>query len=90
MLKNDLVLDHRVRRMVYNHIVAHPGVSFNILKKVFALNDSTLRYHLSYLKKADKIAFDDEKRMRKYYPNRAETIIFTVKDDRLQTESLYT
>jgi predicted transcriptional regulator len=74
--------------MIYNHIVAHPGVSFNILKKVFDINDSTLRYHLNYLKKADKIAFGDSNRKRKYFPNRAETIIFTVKEDTLQSDSL--
>jgi predicted transcriptional regulator len=41
--------------MVYNHIKAHPGVSFLTIKKVFNLTDSTLRYHLKYLEGENEI-----------------------------------
>lgn len=88
MLKKEYVLDHDVRRMVYNHIEAHPGVSFNVLKKVFGLKDGTLRYHLNYLKKSGKIKFGQEKGKRHYYPNRRETLVLSIKDDRLQANKL--
>jgi len=69
MAKDVIVLEHDTRRMIYNHIKAHPGVSFVVLKKVFDLNDSTLRYHLNYLKKNEKISFGLESGKRYYYPH---------------------
>lgn len=70
-----MVLEHDTRRMIYNHILQNPGVSFNILKKVFKLNDSTLRYHLNYLERNEKIAFSQERGKRYYYPSRGHRAI---------------
>ncbi|UCH90081.1 MAG: winged helix-turn-helix transcriptional regulator [Thermoplasmata archaeon] len=67
--ETESVLDNETRRLIYNHIMANPGVSFNVLKNVFNMNDSTLRYHLNYLEKNDKISFGLEKRKRNYYPH---------------------
>lgn len=52
--------------------MAHPGISFIILKSVLKLNDSTLRYHLNYLEKSRKISFGLEKGNRYYYPHLGE------------------
>ena len=52
--------------------MAHPGVSFIILKSIFKLNDSTLRYHLNYLQRSRKISFGLEKGRRYYYPHLGE------------------
>ena len=68
MAKDDIVLKHETRRMIYNHIAAHPGVSFSILKEVFGLADGTLRYHLDYLKRSEKITNGLEGGKRCYYP----------------------
>lgn len=69
MENNDPVLQHETRRMIYYHIVAHPGVPFNILKEVFGLADGTLRYHLDYLVRAEKISNSFGEGRRIYYPN---------------------
>jgi predicted transcriptional regulator len=55
--------------MIYNHIRTNPGVSFIILKRLFNMNDSTLRYHLNYLEKNKKISFGFETGKRNYYPH---------------------
>jgi predicted transcriptional regulator len=68
MMGDDSVMENENRRMIYNHITAHPGVSFSVLKKVFNLNDSTLRYHLNYLEKNEKISLGLESGTRQYYP----------------------
>jgi predicted transcriptional regulator len=70
MVRNETVLNNQTRRMIYNHIMAHPGVSFNILKQVFNLNESTLRYHLKYLERNEKISFGLDYGKRLYYPHR--------------------
>jgi predicted transcriptional regulator len=70
MVKQDLVLKNETRRMIYNHILEHPGVSFVVLKKVFGLPDGTLRYHIDYLKRAEKINISKENGKRIYYPCR--------------------
>lgn len=74
--------------MIYNHIIAHPGVSFNILKTVFNLKDGTLRYHLDYLKRADKINFGLTKGKRKYYPNSGSTKFLKIENDIFETNNL--
>ena len=71
----DTALEHETRRMLYEHITAHPGVSFKVLKRVFDLNDSTLRYHLDYLERSEKISFGLESGKRRYYPHLAKHVI---------------
>jgi predicted transcriptional regulator len=84
--QKEIVIEHETRRMIYEHILAHPGVSFNILKQVFGLKDGTLRYHLDYLKKKEKIIFSKGKRC--YYPTRSETVVFQMKNNKMESHFL--
>ena len=70
-------LDHKMRRMIYNHIVAHPGVAYSIIKKVFDLTDGTLRYHLNYLESKDEIKSSLEGNNRCYFP--VQNVIFNAR-----------
>ena len=88
MVEVDLVLQHETRRMIYSHIIAHPGVSFNVLKEVFGLASGTLRYHLDYLKRAEKISFDPERGRRNYYPHHSEAVVTRMKINNVQTFKL--
>jgi predicted transcriptional regulator len=69
MSQGDIVLEHETRKMIFNHIIEYPGVSFNTLKKVLNITDGTLRYHLAYLERNEKIRFGLEKGRRIYYPH---------------------
>ena len=71
MSQGEHVLEHETRKMIYNHIQQYPGVSFNTLKNVFNLTDGTLRYHLMFLERAEKIRFGLEKGRRIYYPHQS-------------------
>lgn len=68
MDKSETILENENRRLIYDHITANPGVSFMVLKTIFNLNESTLRYHLDYLEKNKKIIFGFESGKRNYYP----------------------
>ncbi len=58
--------ENGVRPKIASYIRIHPGTSFNTIKTIFDLPDSTLRYHLRYLEKKGKIKSDPDKRI--YYP----------------------
>lgn len=79
MVKDELVLEHDTRRMIYNYIVEHPGVAFNELKKVFELTDGTLRYHIDYLKRSGKITNGLAGGKRVYYQNISGKLVTTLK-----------
>jgi len=86
MLKSESALTNETRKLIYNHIMAHPGVSFTVLKSILKLNDSTLRYHLNYLEKSKKISFGLEKGKRYYYPHSGEThVLLKAKDSNILT-----
>lgn len=70
----DVVFDHKTRKMIYSHILNYPGVSYITLKNIFHLSASTLRYHLEYLAKADRILMDLEDGKRCYYPLKDELL----------------
>lgn len=70
-----VVFDHETRKMIYNHILTYPGVSYNILKNIFNLTDGTLRYHLEYMEKAERILSNVENGKRCYYPLRNEIVV---------------
>jgi len=53
---SEYALEHKTRRMIYQYILEHPGTSFGGIRRMFDLTVGTLRYHLKYLRKADKIA----------------------------------
>jgi predicted transcriptional regulator len=57
---------NEIRPKIANYIRVHPGTSFKTIKSIFELSDSTLRYHLRYLEKKEKIKSDENKRI--YYP----------------------
>ncbi len=61
--------------MIYNHILTYPGVPYNVLKNIFSLTDGTLRYHLEYLEKAERIMSSIEKGRRCYYPLKNEVVV---------------
>ena len=71
MSYGDESLDNKTRRTIFNHIIKYPGVSFNTLKDIYELTDSSLRYHVYYLEKNDKISSGLEKGVRCYYPHPA-------------------
>ena len=56
MRRNRGVSENYIRKLIHSHIVEYPGVSFSTLKKFYDLNDSTLRYHLNYLERAQRIS----------------------------------
>jgi predicted transcriptional regulator len=62
------VNEHKTRRMIFNHITNYPGVSFGIIKRVFGLADSTLRYHLHYLESHKDIKSFIKGKNKCYYP----------------------
>lgn len=64
----DITFNHETRKMIYSHILTYPGVSFIVLKNIFNIKDSTLRYHLKYLERAERILSDTENGKRCYYP----------------------
>jgi len=65
---NENIFEHKTRRMIYNHIMIHPGDSFNNIKRVFELTDGTLRYHLNYLESRNEIRSATVGNNRCYYP----------------------
>jgi predicted transcriptional regulator len=48
-------LKHRSRRLIFNYISSNPGVTISSIKRFFDMNESTLKYHLHYLEKNEKI-----------------------------------
>jgi len=85
MAKTDFVLQHETRRMIYNHIVQYPGVTFAVLKNVFGLSDGTLRYHIDYLIRAGKIRNGIGGGRRAYFPASADDIITKIVDGKPTT-----
>ena len=70
-------LEHNTRKMIINHILAYPGVSFGTIKKVLNIPPGTLRYHLNYLESKKKIKSSLTGNNRCYYP--VQKIIFDIK-----------
>ena len=68
MSRDKVALENQIRKMIYKHITEYPGVSFSTLKKIYDLNDGTLRYHLNYLARAKKITSRLEAGKLHYYP----------------------
>jgi predicted transcriptional regulator len=68
MSYGDEKLKNKTRRLIYNYIISYPGVSFNALKNIFELTDSSLKYHIHLLEKYNKINFFTENGTRYYYP----------------------
>jgi len=59
--------EHKTRKLIYNYISAHPGSSFGVIRNFLDLNDSTLKYHLIYLERANQISSKREGKRRCYF-----------------------
>jgi predicted transcriptional regulator len=68
MSRDKVALENETRKKIYTHIIEYPGVSFSKLKRFYELNDGTLRYHLNYLVRAEKISSNLEAGQLHYYP----------------------
>ncbi len=90
MLDGDAILENKLRRMLYNHIISYPGVSFNTMKNIFELTDSGLRYHLHYLEKNEKISSGLERGIRCYYPHPGAVAVPLKTKERLESQQLTT
>jgi predicted transcriptional regulator len=75
MPKGDEILENKLRRMIYNLIVECPGIGFNSIKTIFEATDDSLRYHLNYLEKNDKISSGVEGGIKCYFPHPASVTI---------------
>ena len=64
---SEKALTNRTRKMVYSYISRHPGVSFGTIMGVLDLTEGTLRYHLNYLERGDKILSESKGKHRYYY-----------------------
>jgi predicted transcriptional regulator len=72
-------LEHNTRKMIINHIMAYPGVSFVIIKKMLNLPEGTLRYHLNYLESKNEIKSTLQGKNRCYYP--VQKVVFDSRSD---------
>jgi predicted transcriptional regulator len=69
MVQEERLLVNPTRRNLYHHILAYPGVSLPVLKRVFGIPEGTLRYHLRHLEKGDRIRSQLRKGKRCFYPS---------------------
>ena len=88
MGRDEVALENQIRKTIYSHIVEYPGVSFSTLKRVYDLNDGTLRYHLNYLERAQKIASKLENGKLHYYPYAQSTIDSKLASTNLKSREL--
>jgi len=68
------IFNHKMRRIVYNYVSSNPGVSFGTIKRIMDMNKSTLRYHLNFLEKAEKVKCIREGKHNCYYPSETDTL----------------
>lgn len=61
-------LEHKLRRSIYAYVTENPGVTYTRIKRMFSLTDSTLRYHLGYLSKHEKVSCKLENGKKCYFP----------------------
>jgi predicted transcriptional regulator len=66
--EKDKAMTHKTRVLIHKYISAHPGISISHLSSIFDLNYSTLKYHLAYLEKNNKIVSKKTGRNRSFYP----------------------
>ena len=67
MYESGSALGHKSRKLVYNFISSNPGASLGAIKKFFDLNESTLKYHIHYLEKNNKIYSSHDGKHRCYF-----------------------
>jgi predicted transcriptional regulator len=64
---NQGALEHRSRRLIFNFISSNPGASISAIKQFLGINESTLKYHLHYLEKNEKIYSQPQGRLTCYF-----------------------
>lgn len=60
--------DNRTREMVLNYVQSHPGSSVPEMMRVLQVPEGTLRYHLDYLARKDRLNSGIRGSKRCYYP----------------------
>jgi predicted transcriptional regulator len=88
MSKNKVALESNIRKKIHTHIIEYPGVSFSKLKRFYDLNESTLRYHLHYLRRAKRITSNIENGTLHYYPYDSKVNVSNPKNTKLNTQEL--
>jgi DNA-binding transcriptional ArsR family regulator len=63
------ILDHDLRRTIYEMICKNPGIDSVTLATVTAINENTLRYHLWKLQEAGKITSFSRPSVVRYFQN---------------------
>lgn len=81
MVREEDLFINPTRRNLYHHILAYPGVSLSLLKKIFGLSEGTLRYHLHCLEKGAKIRSRIDSGKRCYYPADVSSIEVDIRSD---------
>ena len=66
MVKNE-ILELETRRIIYNHILEHPGLHFREISRKLKIPTSTLEYHLNYMKKRGLITASKQKKFIRFY-----------------------
>jgi DNA-binding MarR family transcriptional regulator len=67
MISRENVLELETRRMVYNHILEHPGLHVRQLERELKIPFGTLKYHLKFLKKRDLLIIESKDRFTRYF-----------------------
>ena len=80
MVQEERLLANPTRRNLYHHILAYPGVSLPILKKVFGIPEGTLRYHLRQLEKGKKVSSRLRKGKRCFFPAEGSDLEASLRD----------
>ncbi len=78
--------DHGTRSLLYDYIRKNPGSTFIMLKSVLKIPDGTLRYHLGYLLKRNKIVQEKNGREKCYYSYHKERFPFSDPNLKLNKE----
>jgi predicted transcriptional regulator len=68
VMNPDNAVAHETRKRLMLYIRENPGATFQRLKGVFKLNEGTLRYHLNYLIRTERIIQVMKNHKRTYLP----------------------
>ena len=61
--------ENRTREMVHNYVKSHPGASLPDMMRILQIPEGTLRYHLDYLVRKEKIDTTLRGSRRCYFPS---------------------
>ncbi|MFA5895326.1 MAG: hypothetical protein WC985_00265 [Thermoplasmata archaeon] len=63
------ILQRKIRALMYEHILNHPGASFSAVRDALGLQNGVAAYHLGVLEKLGFVHSESRRRHRWYYPN---------------------